>query len=193
MTRSVGLVVTEAGVNDNSFNASAYAGLALAGPKLGVETAVYTATSPGDYDLLAAQCATDGRDLFLGVGFVFESGFRTAAASHPGTSFALVDVDLADGPANLRGIVFAEDQVGYLAGYLAGLMTRSRIVGAVGGIPRVVGLHHYRGIWPSPVLPGLHLVGDSVFPGQSVLATALGGYKLGTCIVEPQIHEKAAS
>lgn len=55
--------------------------------------------------------------------------------------------------------------------------------GAVGGIPRVAGLQNYRGMWPSPVMPGLHLVGDSVFPGQSTLATALGGLKLAQRLI----------
>jgi phytoene dehydrogenase-like protein len=51
--------------------------------------------------------------------------------------------------------------------------------GFVGGIPRTVGLHNDQGMIPGPVLPGLYLVGDTVFPGQSTLATALGGVKLG--------------
>ena len=50
--------------------------------------------------------------------------------------------------------------------------------GAVGGVPRRAGLSNYAGLIPRPLLPGLHLVGDSVFPGQSTLATALGGVKL---------------
>ncbi len=49
--------------------------------------------------------------------------------------------------------------------------------GAVGGVPRRAGLHHYRTPSPRPVLDGLWLVGDSVFPGQSTLATALGGVR----------------
>lgn len=49
--------------------------------------------------------------------------------------------------------------------------------GHVGGVPRRAGLHHYRDLVPAPPLPGLYLVGDSVFPGQSTLATALGGVK----------------
>ena len=47
--------------------------------------------------------------------------------------------------------------------------------GLVGGVPRTVGLHHYTRIGPRQVVPGLWMVGDSVFPGQSTLATALGG------------------
>jgi phytoene dehydrogenase-like protein len=50
--------------------------------------------------------------------------------------------------------------------------------GFVGGIPRRRGLRHYWGMLPAAPAPGLHLVGDSVFPGQSTLATALGGVKL---------------
>ncbi len=50
-----------------------------------------------------------------------------------------------------------------------------RAHGYVGGIPRTKGLEHYRGIFPAPVMPGLFLVGDSAFPGQSTLATAIGG------------------
>ena len=47
--------------------------------------------------------------------------------------------------------------------------------GLVGGAPRTVGLHHYTRLGPVALAPGLWLVGDSVFPGQSTLATALGG------------------
>ena len=50
--------------------------------------------------------------------------------------------------------------------------------GYVGGIPRRAGLAHYRDLVPAAALPGLHLVGDTVFPGQSTLATAIGGVKL---------------
>ena len=53
-----------------------------------------------------------------------------------------------------------------------------RHLGYVGGIPRRVGLAHYRDIIPPPAYPDLHLVGDSVFPGQSTLATAIGGVKV---------------
>ncbi|MEL6344118.1 MAG: FAD-dependent oxidoreductase [Myxococcota bacterium] len=49
--------------------------------------------------------------------------------------------------------------------------------GLVGGIPRRAGWRNYQGLVPRPVHPGLFLVGDSVFPGQSTLATALGGIR----------------
>ena len=54
----------------------------------------------------------------------------------------------------------------------------ARPEGFVGGIPRRAGLQNYRGIFPGESLPGLHLVGDSVFPGQSTLACAIGGVRV---------------
>ena len=53
-----------------------------------------------------------------------------------------------------------------------------RFAGYVGGVPRRAGLDNYRGLGPTEVWPGLFLVGDSVFPGQSTLATALGGARV---------------
>lgn len=50
--------------------------------------------------------------------------------------------------------------------------------GAVGGIPRRAGLGHYASAWPREVMPGLWMVGDTVFPGQSTLATAIGGTRV---------------
>ena len=53
-----------------------------------------------------------------------------------------------------------------------------RFQGYVGGVPRRAGMHNYDGLWPTAVTPGLYLVGDSVFPGQSTLATAIGGQRV---------------
>lgn len=57
-----------------------------------------------------------------------------------------------------------------------------REAGAVGGVPRRAGLFHYRELGPKPVREGLWLVGDSVFPGQSTLATALGGVRTAASV-----------
>ena len=51
----------------------------------------------------------------------------------------------------------------------------SREQGCVGGIPRRIGWHNYKGLWPRQTYRNLWLVGDSVFPGQSTLSTAVGG------------------
>jgi len=54
--------------------------------------------------------------------------------------------------------------------------------GTVGGLPRRVGAASYAGIGPSQVLDGIWMVGDSVFPGQSALATAIGGVRTAVAV-----------
>jgi phytoene dehydrogenase-like protein len=74
-----------------------------------------------------------------------------------------------------------------IAAATRGLMTGSprtferftgRTGGFVGGVPRRAGLSNYRAAGPVSPAPGLFLVGDSAFPGQSTLATALGGHRV---------------
>ena len=61
-----------------------------------------------------------------------------------------------------------------------------RHLGYVGGVPRRVGLHHYRprSLWPREAAPGLFLVGDSVLLGQSTLAVALGGARTAEGLIQ---------
>ena len=63
-----------------------------------------------------------------------------------------------------------------------------RHLGLVGGIPRQAGLKVYTDALGGPVLPGLQLVGDSVFPGQSILAAALGGTRAAARMLLSLIH-----
>ena len=55
--------------------------------------------------------------------------------------------------------------------------------GMVGGIPKQVGLHNYTNLWPVQPTPNLWMVGDSYFPGQSTLATAVGGVRTAHAIL----------
>ena len=50
--------------------------------------------------------------------------------------------------------------------------------GFVGGLPRTQGWHNYSDLIPKPLYPNLWMIGDTGFPGQSTLATALGGIRV---------------
>lgn len=63
--------------------------------------------------------------------------------------------------------------------------------GYVGGVPRRAGYSNYSGLLPRPISPDLYIVGDSVFPGQSTLATALGGYKIAERLIRQGIASRA--
>lgn len=130
----VGLVPTESGVDDLSFNWMAHQGLLRAQADLGVLGTVYTPADPGDYAAQIQQCVDDGNALCVTVGFLMVDDTWNAAAANPGVHFAIVDATWETYPGNLRGMAFAAEEAGYLAGTLAGLMTASNVVGGIGGM-----------------------------------------------------------
>ena len=123
-TLKVGMVTDVGGLNDHGFNHLAYVGLQQAQKQLGVTFRVAESRSPSDYIPNLAAFARQGYDLVLGVGYTEIGAMGAVAKRFPKTRFAIVDVangDLAGKPKNVLGLLFREEQVGYLAGYLAGL------------------------------------------------------------------------
>jgi basic membrane protein A len=130
----VGLVTDIGGLNDRSFNALAYQGFKRAQQELGVEGRVLESKSDADYIPHLESLAQEEYDLVIGVGFLITEAIGKAAQAYPETNFAIVDVpiELVPGrPKNVRGLIFKEQQGGYLAGYLAAL------VQAAGEMPRM--------------------------------------------------------
>jgi basic membrane protein A len=134
------VLVTDIGqLNDHGFNQLAYAGLKQAIAKLGIRGDVFQSPSSSDYIPNLTQAARDNADLVVSVGFDQATSIARVAAQFPKTHFAIIDVDwntLPGKPKNVEGLIFTEQQVGYLAGYLAGLMEKggkSNTIGSVGG------------------------------------------------------------
>jgi basic membrane protein A len=120
----IGMVTDANGLNDRGFNALAYKGLQQAQRELGVTIQVAASKSPSEYVPNLASFARRGFDLVVGVGYTEIAAMGSVAKRFPDTHFAIVDVsnkDLAGAPPNVLGLLFREEQVGYLAGYLAGL------------------------------------------------------------------------
>ena len=134
----VGLSTDIGGLNDRSFNHLAYLGLLRAEHALGVQGAVVEAASSQDYVPNLASLARKGYDLVIGVGFTEIQALETVAKQYPKTHFAIVDVSNADEGRlpNVQGLLFKEQEAGYLAGYAAGLAAKDRggtAVSSVGG------------------------------------------------------------
>ena len=134
----VGLSTDTGGLNDKSFNHLAYVGLQRAQRQLGVRTRVITAASSSDYVPNLTALARQGYDLIIGVGFTEIEAMKAVAKQFPKTQFAIVDVSNADegGLKNVEGLLFKEQEAGYLAGYAAGLAAKDRggkAVSSVGG------------------------------------------------------------
>jgi basic membrane protein A len=134
----VGLITDIGGLNDRGFNHLAYVGLQRAQKELGVKGRVVQSESPSEYIPNLTALARQGYDLVIGVGFTEIQAMTAAAKRFPETHFAIVDVSNADvgKPKNVEGLLFHEEQVGYLAGYAAALAAKAKganTVSSVGG------------------------------------------------------------
>jgi basic membrane protein A and related proteins len=136
----IGLVTDIGGLNDRGFNHLSYVGLLRAQRELGVEQRVYQAKSTQEYVPNLSTFARQSYDLTIGVGFTEATAIDTVATNFANSKFAIVDVDQTTEPhkpANLLGLLFKEQETGYLVGYLAGLEEKRRpgkdVIGSVGG------------------------------------------------------------
>src|SRR4051794_18855143 len=120
----VGLVTDIGGLNDRSFNQLANEGLERAKSELGVDGRVLTSNKNSDYVPNLSTLAQQKYDVVIGVGFLMADAMATVAKKFPTTKFAIIDfpnVALKGKPKNVRGLVFKEQEAGYLVGYLSGL------------------------------------------------------------------------
>jgi basic membrane protein A and related proteins len=144
----VGLVTDIGGLNDHGFNHLAYLGLIRAEKQLGIKGRVLTSTSGADYLPNLSTLARQGYNLVIPVGFLMADATDTVAKAFPGTKFAMVDSDATaekGDPKNIEGLLFQEQQAGYLAGYLAGLYAKEhgyKTISSVGG-QKIPPVDHY--------------------------------------------------
>jgi basic membrane protein A and related proteins len=136
----IGLVTDVGGLDDRSFNFLANQGLERAREELGVQGRVVISRSERDYVPNLTTLARQDYDLVIAVGFLMAESVGTVAKRFPDTNFAIVDFAaeaLAGKPANVRGLLFKEQEAGYLAGYMAGLYVAEQggepVISSVGG------------------------------------------------------------
>ncbi|HEY6961749.1 MAG TPA: BMP family ABC transporter substrate-binding protein [Gaiellaceae bacterium] len=137
----VGLVTDVGGLHDRGFNQLSYQGLQRAEQSLGVQGRVVLSKQNSDYVPNLSALAKQHYGLVIAVGFLMTDAVAEVAPQYPKTKFAIIDVDatqLKGKPRNVEGLLFREQQGGYLIGYLAGLVTKhqggKQVVGVVGGL-----------------------------------------------------------
>ena len=135
----IGLVFDVGGRGDKSFNDSAYNGLEIAKKKYGTNFLFVEPQGEGaDREAALRQMATDPDiGLVIGVGLLFSEDITKIAAEFPDKKFVCIDYISQPNvliPQNLQGIVFEEQKGSYLAGALAGMMTKTKTVGFIGGM-----------------------------------------------------------
>ncbi|MGM0432919.1 MAG: BMP family lipoprotein, partial [Spirochaetota bacterium] len=113
------------GLGDKSFNDSAYDGLEMAEEEFGANIDVIESNQMTDYVPNLSGLAEDGSDVVFAVGFLMEDAVKEVAANYPDTWFGGIDIGHNEGdPDNFIGIQYNEHEAGYLAGIVAGLMTK---------------------------------------------------------------------
>ena len=138
----VGLVTDIGGLDDRSFNFLANQGLERAQDQLGVEGRVVISRANADYVPNLSRLAQQDYDLVIAVGFLMAESVETVAKRFPDVDFAIIDFSqsaMKSNPKNVRGLLFKEQEAGYLVGYLAGLVTEAeagtkQVIGSVGGL-----------------------------------------------------------
>jgi len=144
----VGLVTDIGGLNDRSFNHLADVGLMDAQSKLGAQGRVLESHSDADYIPNLTTLASQHYDLVIGVGFLMADAVDTVAKKFPNTKFAIIDSDVTTmkgKPQNVEGLLFKEQEAGYLVGYLSGLYAKDNkitTVSSVGG-QKIPPVDHY--------------------------------------------------
>lgn len=133
----VGLVTDVGKVDDKSFNQSAWEGVQRAQRELDAQVKFIETTDAKDYAKNIDQFAQEGYDVIVTVGFAIGQATVEAAKKYPNIKFIGVDQFQESTLPNLAGLIFDEDKAGYLAGALAGLLTKSGTVGQVLGTPIV--------------------------------------------------------
>lgn len=128
---SFGMVTDVGGIGDKSFNDSAWAGIEKAGKELGVEPKLLQSTKQDDYTPNLGNMA-QSVDLTLAVGFLFEDAMNTSADQYQDKLFGVIDT-VVDKP-NVMSVTFKENEGSFLVGVIAGLTTKSNVIGFVGGM-----------------------------------------------------------
>jgi basic membrane protein A len=139
----VAVVTDIGGLNDKGFNALANKGLQDAKAQLGIQGRVFISKSGGDYIPNLSKAARDGYDLVIANGFLMGDALAAVAKRFPKTNFAIIDfpwVALKGKPKNARGLIFRENEAGYLVGVAAATVSKKKVVSSVGGqaVPAVV-------------------------------------------------------
>jgi basic membrane protein A len=127
-------VTDTGGIDDKSFNATAWKGAERAKNDLGAEAKYLESQQQTDYEKNINAFIEEGCSLIVPVGFLLADATKASAEANADQKFAIVDVTYDPPMNNVLGLAFATDEAAFLAGYLAAGMTKTGKVGTFGGL-----------------------------------------------------------
>ncbi|MCH1624386.1 BMP family lipoprotein [Ferdinandcohnia quinoae] len=128
----IGIMLSDVGLGDQSFSDSAFAGLEKARDELGIIFDYREISDTKNYEDGLTELVEDGNDLVIGLGFIMKEAVENVAAKYSDQKFLLID-DISELP-NVYNVTFKEHEGSFLLGVIAGLKTKSNVVGFIGGV-----------------------------------------------------------
>lgn len=131
----VGMVTDVGGVNDQSFNQSAWEGLQKAKKELGIKASYQESKQDADYPGNLETLYDAGNDLIWGIGFKMADIILKAAKQNPKQKYAIIDFSFGDKtPPNVLGVMFKAEEGAFLAGFISAKMSKTNTIGFIGGM-----------------------------------------------------------
>jgi len=125
-------LVTPGSIADAAWNSGAYAGLSQIHDSLGVPVSHVEARTPAEQEEALRTYAAEGYNLVFGHGFEFQGPAERVGADYPSVVFIITSGQRVQG--NVAPLIFRLHEASYLAGMVAGGVTKSNVIGFVGGV-----------------------------------------------------------
>jgi basic membrane protein A len=134
-TLKVGMCTDLGGINDQSFNQSAWEGLQKSKKDLGIKVSYQESKQDADYDPNLETLLEAKNDLIWGIGFKMADAILKAAKNNPKQKYAIIDYSFGDKtPSNVLGVLFRAEEGAFLAGYIAAKTSSTGKLGFIGGM-----------------------------------------------------------
>lgn len=130
--KEIALMISPQGLNDRSFNDSAYRGLKKAEERFNIKTTIIEPSTWQDPEQSLRFFAKQRFDIIIVVGLGFMDAVNHIAKENPQLQFCIIDSDVSEG--NVRGVAFREEEGAFLCGYLGGKATKTNKLAFVGGV-----------------------------------------------------------
>jgi len=130
----IAMVTDVGGVNDQSFNQSAWEGIQRAGKDFGFDGNYRESHQDADFAPNLDALVEAENELIFGIGFKMADAIEEAANNYPDQKFAIIDNAYENTPENVVGVVFKDNESSYLVGVIAAKMTKTNKVGFIGGM-----------------------------------------------------------
>ncbi len=130
---AIGMVSDVGGINDQSFNQSAWAGMTRLKDEQGVKISYIESKQESEFATNLGILVDQDVDLIWGIGFAMADALISTASLNEDLHFAIVDNSYDNTPENVTGVRFKSQEGAFLVGYIAALTTKTNKVGFVGG------------------------------------------------------------